>query len=500
MKWLVRANLTGGRGSSSLGGLIDDIARLHGDRTLVTQPDGLVLSAREAAVRVARWAGTIAPQIAAGDRVVIATANGYEAFLLCLAASRAGGVAVPVNPKMTDREIEHVIADSGAVLVIRDPSEVALGDQHPALPLDGDEVAAIFYTSGTTGQPKGAELSHRSLLGSAAGAFVFPSEWRRDEAVVGLPVAHIMGFGVLASLGAAGIPVYFLPHFRPDLALDAIEAREATMFIGVPAMYRLLLEAGAETRNLKSIRVWASGADVMPPDLARQFQKFGATASLPVVGPIGEAMFVEGYGMVELGGGVAAKVSPPLVRLPIGDLLGVPMPPNRFRVVDGDGKRVGPGAVGELQIKGPGLLKGYHGDEAATRAVLTDDGWLRTGDLARRGPLGSVLFAGRSKDVIKVGGYSVYALEVQQALEEHPAVAEAAVLGIPDERVGERVVAAVRLKPAKRLAASELVHFANERLSAYKVPTEIRIVDELPRTGTDKVKKADLIGLFSERQ
>ena len=132
--------------------------------------------------------------------------------------------------------------------------------------------------------------------------------------------------------------------------------------------------------------------------------------------------------------------------------------------------------------------------------MLTDDGWLRTGDLARRGPLGSVLFAGRSKDVIKVGGYSVYALEVQQALEEHPAVAEAAVLGIPDERVGERVVAAVRLKPAKRLAASELVHFANERLSAYKVPTEIRIVDELPRTGTDKVKKADLIGLFSERQ
>ena len=358
MKWLVRANLTGGRGSSSLGGLIDDIARLHGDRTLVTQPDGLVLSAREAAVRVARWAGTIAPQIAAGDRVVIATANGYEAFLLCLAASRAGGVAVPVNPKMTDREIEHVIADSGAVLVIRDPSEVALGDQHPALPLDGDEVAAIFYTSGTTGQPKGAELSHRSLLGSAAGAFVFPSEWRRDEAVVGLPVAHIMGFGVLASLGAAGIPVYFLPHFRPDLALDAIEAREATMFIGVPAMYRLLLEAGAETRNLKSIRVWASGADVMPPDLARQFQKFGATASLPVVGPIGEAMFVEGYGMVELGGGVAAKVSPPLVRLPIGDLLGVPMPPTGFAWLTATESASGPGRWASCRSKGPACSRG----------------------------------------------------------------------------------------------------------------------------------------------
>ena len=215
-------------------------------------------------------------------------------------------------------------------------------------------------------------------------------------------------------------------------------------------MYRMLLEAGAEKRNLKSIRVWASGADVMPPDLARQFQKFGATAFLPVVGAIGEATFVEGYGMVEVGGGVAAKISPPLFRLPIGDLLGVPLPPNRFRVVDAGGQPIGPGQVGELQIKGPGVLKGYHGDEAATRAVITDDGWLRTGDLARRGPLGTVLFAGRSKDVIKVGGYSVYALEVQQALEEHAGVAEAAVLGLPDERVGERVVAAVRLKPGRQ--------------------------------------------------
>ena len=215
MKWLVRASLTGGRGSSSLGGLIDDIARLHGDRRLVTQPDGLVLTANEAADRVARWAGSIGQQIAAGDRVVVATDNGYDAFLLCLAASRAGGVAVPVNSKMTRREIDHVIDDSGAALVIRDPSEVAPGDARPALPSDENAVAAIFYTSGTTGQPKGAELTHKSLLASASGAFVFPSELRRDEAVVGLPVAHIMGFGVLASLGAAGIPRLLPPALPP---------------------------------------------------------------------------------------------------------------------------------------------------------------------------------------------------------------------------------------------------------------------------------------------
>jgi acyl-CoA synthetase (AMP-forming)/AMP-acid ligase II len=337
------------------------------------------------------------------------------------------------------------------------------------------------------------------LVTQAQPAAAFPAGIRRDEAVLGLPVAHIMGFSVLLSLAMARIPVYFLGRFRPDDVLDAIESRRATMFVGVPAMYRLLLEAGAEHRDLRSIRVWASGADVMPPELARKFQSFGATVTLPVIGSsLGQALFVEGYGMVEVGGGVAAKISPPGIGSPLSGFLGIPLPSYKFRVVGDDGNEVPIGRIGGLEVRGPGVLQGYHGDPDATAKVLTDDGWLKTGDLARRGPLGLVSFAGRSKDVIKKGGYSVYAVEVQATLELHPSVAEAAVLGIADERLGERVVAAVRLLPGSAASPPELISWCSARLSTYKVPGQVRIVDSLPRTGTEKVRKQELRSLFDE--
>ena len=497
--WLKKAGLIKD-GSLTLGALLERLAEVHGDQVLVDEAgrDGAHLTYRQAADRVAERAGAMAGLIEPGDRVVVATPNGYDAFLLCVAASRAGGIAVPVNPQMTEGEVDHVIRDSGATLVIRDPAE--LGGAVPlarAVPAASVDVAAIFYTSGTTGKPKGARLTHRALVAQAQSAAAYPTGLRRDEAVAGLPVAHIMGFVVLLSLAMAGIPVHFLPRFRPDEVLDAIETRRATIFIGVPAMYRLLDEAGAEDRDLRSVRVWASGADVMPPDLARKFQAYGATATLPLSGAsVGQAMFVEGYGMVEVGGGVAAKVSPFGLPTPLGSFLGMPLPSYRFKVVGDDGGEVRIGQVGELLVKGPGVLEGYHGDPEATAAVKTEDGWLRTGDLVRRGPFGLVSFAGRSKDVIKNGGYSVYAVEVQAALEDHPSVAEAAVLGMPDERLGEAVVAAVRLLPGEAASEPELIEFCATRLSSYKVPSRIRIVDELPRTGTEKVKKSELRSLF----
>jgi acyl-CoA synthetase (AMP-forming)/AMP-acid ligase II len=500
--WFAKVGLARDR-SLVLGTLLERLAAVHGDAPLVVEGNdeaGSSLTYRQAAARVASAAGAIAGLIEPGDRVVIATPNGYDAFLLCCAACRAGGIAVPVNPQMTEAEVDHVIADSGATLVVRDRAELGEGSAQPlstAVAASPQDVAAIFYTSGTTGKPKGARLTHRALIAQAQSAAVYPAGLRRDEAVAGLPVAHIMGFVVLLSLAVAGIPVYFLARFRPDEVLDAIEQRRATVFIGVPAMYRLLLEAGAESRDLRSIRVWASGADVMPTDLARRFQRMGASATLPGGVSVGDALFVEGYGMVEVGGGVAAKVSPPGVPSPLGSFLGVPLPSYRFRVVDSTtGREVRVGQVGELLVKGPGVLQGYHGDPAATAAVMTDDGWLRTGDLVRRGPLGLVSFVGRSKDVIKKGGYSVYAVEVQAALEEHRSVAEAAVLGIPDDRLGEQVVAAVRLLPGEAASEPELIAWCAERLSDYKVPSAVRIVDSLPRTGTDKVKKSELRSLF----
>lgn len=497
MKWLARASLARDR-SIGLGTMLERLTAVRGDALLVEESGGLRVTVEEAADRVERMAGAIAAQVNPGDRVVVATPNGYDQLLLCLAASRAGALAVPVNPHMTASEVDYVIEDSGAALVVRDSSEV-LGDSErltEAVAVDPGDVAAIFYTSGTTGKPKGVRLTHRAILSQFSLGALLPSGLRRDEVVVGLPVAHIMGFVVLLGLAFAGLPVFFLPKFRPDEALDAIETRRATMFVGVPAMYRMMLEAGAEERDLRSVRVWGSGADVMPEELAQRFKKMGASVTLPFVNAsLGEALFAEGYGMVETGGGVAYRLSPPNVRLPFGSFL-FPLPPYRFRVVDDNGKDVAIGQSGELWVRGPGSLESYHGDSDATRDILTEEGWVRTGDLVRKGPAGLVAFQGRAKDVIKSGGYSIYANEVQRAIEEHPAVAEAAVVGVPSEREGEIAVAALQLHAGGHIEEEELREFLAQRLSKYKVPRHFTFVEEMPRTGTAKVKRQAIRDLF----
>jgi len=493
---LSRARLALGHGAT-LGTLLADLAEVHGSRRLVTDEDGRQLTYRQAAKRVNRWAGGIAAKAAPGDRVVLHTANHYHQFLLCLAASRAGCIPVPVNPQMQADEWRGVVEDAGASLVIRSVHDVDRSEPlTEAVPSAPDDIAALFYTSGTTGRPKGAELTHRALVGPASAGVLWAPALHRDEAVFCLPIAHIMGFAVLVGLACMGVPVYAMARFRPVEVLDAIESRRATVFIGVPAMYRMLLEAGAEHRDLTSVRVWGSGADAMPAELAQRFKSMGATVTLPVIGPVGEAMFLEGYGMVEVGGGVAAKISPPMLGVGLGDGLGVQLPGYRFKVVGDGGEEVPPGGTGELWVRGPGVIKGYWNAPEASRGVVSDDGWLRTGDLVRRGPLGTVVFVGRRKDVIKHAGYSVYAREVEAALERHPAVLEAAVVGLPDATKGEVPAAAVRLTDGTRLEDLGLEAWAREHLAAYKVPQRYVAVDELPRTGTSKLAKQALLDLF----
>lgn len=488
----------------TLGNVMDHLAEVHADDELVRQDDpALELSFRQAAIRVRAWSGALRLQAGPGERIVLALPNSYELLLACFAVAHAGAVAVPVNAQMRPEEIDHVIADSGAELVVRSIDELADRGVQPkdAMPADPDDVAALFYTSGTTGKPKGVALTHRSLVDQARRLALWPAELRRDSAVVALPVAHIMGFVVLLGFAAGGITTRFLPRFRPDDVLDAIESERASIFIGVPAMYRMLLQAGAEYRDLTSIRVWGSGADAMPTELAQRFKEMGAMMSIPGLGTVGQASFVEGYGMVEAGGGVAAKISPPYIGAGLGDAVGLRLPGYRFRVMDDEDHRIRRwGDVGELHVRGPGLLREYWNSPDATHRALTDDGWLRTGDLVRLGPLGSVLFAGRKKDVIKHGGYSVYAVEVEQALEACPLVAEAAVVGMTDERLGEVPVAFVRVASSEDAStnakaakvARAVLAFAEEHMAEYKRPTEVHIVDQLPRTGTTKVQKQSL--------
>ena len=480
-----------------LGVLAERLASVHGSAPMVTEPDGgMTLTFSQASEVVNRWAGGVAARIAPGDRVVLAVPNGYALLLLCLAVSRAGGIPVPVNSRMRGDEVTHVVTDSGASLVVRDAAE--LDGSPPLLTAaagDVGDVAAIFYTSGTTGKPKGAELTHRGLIGSMGAAVLYPRALRHDEAVLGLPVAHIMGFIVLLGMAAAGIPVYLLAKFDASRVLDAIAERRASLFVGVPAMYRMMLEAGAEERDLRLVRVWGSGADVMPRELAKRFQKMGAMVTLPGGISMGEAMFFEGYGLVESGGGALVKVSTPGPDL-FGDAMGIPVPGYRVRVANEDGTEVAAGAVGELWIKGPGVLTGYHDNPEATADTVTGDGWLRTGDLARRGPLGSVAFAGRKKDVVKVGGYSVFAAEVEAVLQEHPDVLEAAVVGLPDATLGEVPAAAVRVREGCTTTGADLEAWAKDALAPYKCPRRIVILDELPRTGTQKVQKLELLQYF----
>ena len=503
-----RLDLVRGR-DVNLGRLMERLAGLYGDRVAVTEDgwpegDGRRLTFRQAADLVARAAGAIRAEVGPGRRVLVTAPNGYDLFLLVHAAVRAGAVAVPVNPKARPDEISHMRADSGAELEVSSLDEVAArapagSGGIEAAPAAPDDVAVLFYTSGTTGRPKGAQLTHRALMAPASAAAMLPGVVPRPEVVSGLPVAHIAGFSMLVSTGAGGMPIHLLRRFRPDTALDAIESRRPFMFIGVPAMYRMMWEAGASERDLRSVRVWASGADAMPFELAQAFQQLGSLLRLPGGRHLGRAAFLDGYGMVEVGGGVALKLLPPGPPLPVKGLLGAPMPRYSLKVVDDDGRPVRRGQVGELMVKGPGVMRGYHGQAAATDETVTPDGWVRTGDLARSHRLGLIEFAGRKKDVVKHGGYSVFPPEVEAVIEQHPGVSECAVVGLTDERKGQVPAAVVVRRSDSDVTPSEdeVIAWARERLADYKVPTRVVFVPELPRTGTEKVQKRELPELFA---
>lgn len=417
-----------------------------------------------------------------GDRVAVQLPNVPEFLVACYGILKAGLVMVPMNPRLTEPETRYTLRHSGARHHFTDAAQIVELCEGVA-PVDEvaatspGETAVIIYTSGTTGRPKGAELSHFQLYMAATVASETFGAVPEDVSLAVLPLFHIYGLSCsLISTVRHASTMSLLTHFEVGAVLDAMERHRVSISLGVPAMYHALLMADLGDRDLSAFRVASCGGAPMPQALIEGFEKkFGVTV-------------LEGFGMSETG--AAGFVNRPDDRR-VGSI-GKPLWGVQARIAGAEG-RTGPENVGELLIKGHVVMNGYHDDPAATAETIVD-GWLHTGDLAYVDDDGFYYIVDRIKDMIIRGGFNVYPREVEEVLYTHPAVREAAVLGRPDERLGEEVLAVVALKPeaADEVTAEQLIAFCRTSLAGYKCPREIRFVDQLPRNASGKVLKREL--------
>ena len=452
---------------------------------------------RDAALRVA--AGLQARGVEPGDRVGLVLPNVVSFPVVFYGALLAGAAVVPMNPLLKAREVEYYLRDSGAkVVVALAPAEpvveaagtvgidaVTVGPTLPEELMHGgaldavvdradDDLAVILYTSGTTGQPKGAELTHANLAGNARTTAETLLESTTDDVVMGcLPLFHV--FGLTCGLNTTvlrGSTLTLIPRFDGAKALSVIERDKVTIFEGVPTMFSAMLHSDdADKVDVSSLRLCVSGGSAMPVEVMRSFEEtFGC-------------IILEGYGLSETSP-VASFNHPHAERKP--GSIGTPIAGVEMRLVDDDGKDVRAGEVGEIAIRGENVMKGYWQRPEDT-ANSIPDGWFRTGDLARQDDDGYFFIVDRKKEMIIRGGYNVYPREIEEALYEHPAVAEVACIGIAHPELGEEVAAAVALKPGASAEVEELRNFVKERVAAYKYPRQLWLVDSLPKGPTGKI-------------
>lgn len=444
-----------------------------------------------------------------GDRVLVSARTSAGLLLLYLATLRLGAVVVPANTAYREREIGHIVRDcepslaivddperaswarratpSGDGLPIIDPAETPSlhpGPDAPEPSLDEvgpDDLAMICYTSGTTGTPKGAMLSHGNLLASAE-AVTLAWRWtERDGLVLTLPLFHIhgLGVGVNGSLLAGG-RILLLPRFDPAMVLAAAARPDATLFFGVPTMYVRLIdaleEAPAQAAALASLRLLVSGS---APLLAPVWLRMRELAGQEIL---------ERYGMTE----TVMNISNPYDGERRPGTVGLPLPGVEARIMAGE-REASDDEDGEIYLRGPNVFGGYWNRPEATREALGSDGWLRTGDLGRRSTDGYVTIAGRVRELIITGGFNVYPREVEEVLEEHPAVREAAVAGRPSREWGEEVAGfVVAADPAAPPSELELIDWCREHLAPFKRPRRITMVASLPRNALGKIVRGDL--------
>ena len=510
-----------------------ELSAMHGDASyLVYEDRRWTFADAHRIVSALAWWLHDEVGVAKGDRVALAMRNYPEWAFAFWAAAAAGAVVVPLNAWLTGPELAYALADSGSVVLVADGERlerlephlsettvgtvvaVRAGDRRPAGALDfeqlvdrparepelppvevgPDDDATIMYTSGTTGRPKGAVGTNRNIgnhlmnmmwaattnapTAAEPGASPVPT-----ATLLTFPLFHVGGLhSFLIPYTAAGGKIVLLYRWDVATALDLIEREQVSAVAGVPTtMFELLDEAARQGRELPSLSGVAAGATLVPPELVRRIDEQFASRAAPT----------NGYGLTETSGAAVANAGRRYVDHP--DSVGQPVSPvMEVRVAGDDGEALPPGEIGEVWLRGPTVVRGYYGNDEATRAAITD-GWFHTGDLGRLDEDGFLYVVDRMKDVVIRGGENVYAAEVEAVLYEHPDVAEAAIVGVPDERLGEAVAAIVRLRPGSSAGEDDLKAHVASQLAAFKVPDTVHITsDALPRNAAGKVLKREL--------
>jgi long-chain acyl-CoA synthetase len=465
--------------------------------------------------------------VSKGDRVALMLPNCPQYVISFFATVRLGAIVTQINPMYVEREILHILDDSGAetIVVYRDMYErvktvlpdtklktvvvVSFGDEPegldaghlsfgdflatdadpaPDVEIDpAEDVAALQYTGGTTGVSKGAMLTHRNLVANLQQTIdVFvrnPDQFTGRKCVGALPFFHIYGLTCVMLFGIRlGLEQVLLPRFEVEEALAVFEKDRPTMFSGVPTMYMALLASGADLRkhHLDDVMIFNSGGSALPVNLKRSFEE-----------KVGKPLF-EGYGLSEAS--PVTHNNPPFLGEGREGSIGIPIPSTEARIVDVEtGETEMPvGESGELIIRGPQVMKGYLNMPEETASTLKD-GWLHTGDVAKMDEDGYFFIVDRKKDMIVASGYNVYPREVEEVLFEHPDVAEAVAIGVPDEYRGESVKAFVVKRPGAGATEDEILAFCKERLAAYKAPKEVEFRDELPKSAVGKLLRRVLV-------
>jgi long-chain acyl-CoA synthetase len=463
-----------------------------------------------------------------GDRVAIAMRNYPEWIIAFAAVTSIGAIAVPLNAWWTGEELTYALRQCGAAVVIADrerveriepragelgvalvgvrlgtgtptaadryEDEVVPGTPLPEVAIDPDDDATILYTSGTTGHPKGAVSSHRAVLNALwafrcrgvvnaamkgpepAGEKRFPTAY-----ILVVPLFHVTGcIPVMLTAFSTGSKLVMLYRWNPERALELIERERVTTFVGVPTMSWDLLESpDFATRDTTSLVSVGGGGAPAPPELVRRVDK-GFSRARPSIG----------YGMTETNGYGPQNLGDDYVRKPTS--AGRTVPIMQVRVVGDDGEPVPTGVVGEIEFSGANLIRGYWDNPEATAAAF-HDGWLRSGDLGRLDDEGFVYVEDRAKDMVIRGGENIYCAEVEAVLYEHPAVYEAAVFGVPHDRLGEELVATVVLRPGAEVTEDAIRAHVHEHLAPFKVPSRVSFTThQLPRSATGKILKREL--------